>query len=115
MRKITLENGAQAWAFSSSQCVQAAVSNVEDYLRERHLQLPTKANTPLSSNYQPEVDVSPELEVTDAAYYQSVIGILRWMVELGRVDICCEVSMLSSHLALPREVTCSKSTASLRT
>jgi hypothetical protein len=24
------------------------------------------------------------------------------MVELGRVDICCEVSMMSSHLALPR-------------
>jgi hypothetical protein len=25
------------------------------------------------------------------------------MVELGRVDICCEVSMMSSHLALPCE------------
>ena len=25
------------------------------------------------------------------------------MVELGRVDICTEVSMMSSHLALPRE------------
>ena len=23
-------------------------------------------------------------------------------MELGRVDICCEVSMFSSHLALPR-------------
>ena len=36
-------------------------------------------------------------------YYQSLIGILRWIVESGRVDICCEVSMLSSCLALPRE------------
>ena len=25
------------------------------------------------------------------------------MVNLGRVDICLEVSMMSSHLALPRE------------
>ena len=25
------------------------------------------------------------------------------MVELGRIDIFCEVSMMSSHLALPRE------------
>jgi hypothetical protein len=32
-----------------------------------------------------------------------LIGILRWIVELGRVDICCEVSLLSSHLALPRK------------
>ena len=28
---------------------------------------------------------------------------LRWIVELGRVDIDCEVSMMSSHMALPRE------------
>jgi hypothetical protein len=28
---------------------------------------------------------------------------LRWIVELGRVDICLEVSMMSSHLVLPRE------------
>ena len=25
------------------------------------------------------------------------------MVELGRVDICTEVSLMSSHMALPRE------------
>ena len=41
--------------------------------------------------------------VTDAAYYQSLIGVVRWMVELGRVDICTEVSMLSSYLPLSRE------------
>jgi hypothetical protein len=28
---------------------------------------------------------------------------MRWMVELGRVDIATKVSLLSSHLALPRE------------
>ena len=49
------------------------------------------------------MDISRELNVTDAAYYQSLIGILRWIVELGRVDVCLEVSMMSSHLALPRE------------
>ena len=55
----------------------------------------------MSNDYRPEIDVSPELDATDAAYYQSLIGILQWMVELGRVDICTEVSMLSSCLALP--------------
>ena len=49
------------------------------------------------------MDVSRELNETDAAYYQSLIGILRWIVELGQVDVCLEVSMMSSHLALPRE------------
>ena len=33
----------------------------------------------------------------------SLIGILRWTVELGRVDIAYEVSMLSSYVANPRE------------
>eukprot|EP00957_Ditylum_brightwellii_P015204 1145214-Ditylum_brightwellii.AAC.1 len=34
---------------------------------------------------------------------QLLIGILQWIVELGMIDICLEVSMMSSHLALPRE------------
>ena len=65
--------------------------------------MPNKADTPLTTTYRPELDVSSELNVADAAYYQSLIEILRWMVELGRVDVCLEVSMMSSHLALPRE------------
>ena len=32
-------------------------------------------------------------------YYQELIGVLRWAVELGRIDIAMEVSMLSTHLA----------------
>jgi hypothetical protein len=31
------------------------------------------------------------------------MGMLRWMVELGRVGICLEYLMISSHLALPRK------------
>ena len=99
-----LDNGVSAWAFSSSQYVQAAVKNVETYLeKQERWKLPRHAETPMVSTYRPELDVSPELNPVDAAYYMSLIGILRWMVELGRVDICLEVSMMSSHLAMPRE------------
>ena len=56
------------------------------------------------NSYCPELDVSPELNDVDAAYYMSVIGILRWMVELGFVDICLEVSMMLSHLVFLGEV-----------
>ena len=48
------------------------------------------------------MDISEELNHEEASYYHSQIGVLRWMVELGRVDIITEVSMLASHLALPR-------------
>jgi hypothetical protein len=103
LRKVTLDNGVKAWAFSSLQYVQEAVKNVETYLATRDRKLPSKSETPISTSYRPELDVGPALGPTDAAYYQSLIGILRWIVELGRVDICLEVSMMSSHLAMPRE------------
>ena len=106
VRKVQLDNGVECWAFSSSQYVQAAVKNVEEYLDKRadnRWKLPAKAETPIQTSFRPELDVSPELEAVESSYYQSLIGVLRWMVELGRVDICLEVSMLSSHLALPRE------------
>lgn len=61
------------------------------------------ANTSLRTSYRPELDVSPVLDPQLSAYYMSLVGILRWIVELGRVDICLEVSMISSHMAMPRE------------
>ena len=54
-------------------------------------------------NYRPELDTTPELDPAEAAHYQSLIGILRWIIELGRMDISVEVSMLSSMLASPRD------------
>ena len=105
VNKVKLDNGVECWSFSSSQYVQAAVKNVEEYLNKRNDPqwcLP-KTDTPLRTTYRPELDVTPELQPTEAAYYMSLIGILRWIVELGQIDICLECSMMSSHLAMPRE------------
>ena len=47
VRKLDLENGAKAWAFSSSQYVQAAVANVKSYLEAQDKwKLPKRAHTP---------------------------------------------------------------------
>jgi hypothetical protein len=54
-------------------------------------------------DYISELDETPELDPERAAYYQSQIGVLHWIVELGRVDINTEFSILASHMALPRE------------
>jgi hypothetical protein len=37
-----------------------------------------------------------------AHYYQQQIGVLQWAVELGRVNICAEVSMLESYTEAPK-------------
>jgi hypothetical protein len=47
--------------------------------------------------------VSTPLDPECSSFFMHLIGVMRWMVELGRVDIATEVSMLSSYLALPRE------------
>ena len=51
----------------------------------------------------PEVDIGEELGEDEVSYYHSLIGVLRWIVKLGQFNICCELSMMSSHLALPRK------------
>ena len=47
--------------------------------------------------------MTEELDDVNASYHQSLIGILQWMVDLGYVDICTEVSMMSSMLAYTRK------------
>ena len=105
-REVELDNGVKCWAFGSSQYCRSACSNVRKYvegLNDPRWKIPGRCNSPLRSSYRPELDVSPELDPTLSSFYQSMIGMLRWMVELGRVDICLEVSMMSSHMAMPRE------------
>ena len=65
--------------------------------------LAKKVATPMTANYSPELDASGELCSKDATYYQSLIGILRWIVEMGWVDICMKVSAMSLCVAMPRE------------
>ena len=101
--KVRLPNQVVAWAFSSSKYIKSSVENLEKILKQRNLKLSSKKmDAPISNGYRPEMDISDELNDEDSQLFQSLIGILRWTVEIGRIDICAEVSMLSSHLALPR-------------
>jgi hypothetical protein len=72
-------------------------------MRDKGYKLPSKASTPMGTSYRPELDVSPVLDAEIANYYQSLIGVLRWTVEIGRIDITTEVSMLAAHMAMPRQ------------
>ena len=103
LSKMINDSGKECWAMSSDKYCAAAVENVSNVLEKKGVRLPSKCSTPFSSGYRPEQDTSPELKADGMTYFQELIGVLRWAVELGRVDILLEVSLLSSHLALPRE------------
>ena len=102
LSKMLNETNKECWAMSADKYCAAAVNNVTEVLNKRGLRLPTKCLTPLSGGYRPELDTTPELKADGVQYYQEIIGVLRWAVEIGRVDILHEVSLMSSYLAMPR-------------
>jgi hypothetical protein len=105
LKKNVLPNGVVAWGMRSRKYVQYAIQNVQDYLASLpgDQKLLKKASGPFAGGYKPEFDESPELDPIRANFYQSQIEILRLCVELGCIEIITEVSMLSTHLCLPRE------------
>ena len=53
-------------------------------------------------DYRPELDTSTECTNDQMHLYQNLIRVLRWIVELGRIDIAYECTVLSSYLVFPR-------------
>jgi hypothetical protein len=78
------------WAISSELYVKEAICLVKAWLEKRgSLTLKSKVSGVLASGVLPnayistELDGSAELDNEWATYYQSLIGILRWAMELG--------------------------------
>ncbi len=103
---MQLENGVWAWGLILSKYVQEAIYNCKKYVEEslpKFYKLTCLALNPFPTDYQPELDTLPKLPPEHASYYQSLMGIYSWMIELGRVNISSEVSMLSSHMVLSHQ------------
>ena len=62
-----------------------------------------KDKNPFKGEYERYMNDTPALEHELSSWYQSLIGVLRWMVEIGRVDIITKVSMMASQITMPRE------------
>ena len=54
---------------------------------------------PLAYGYKPKLDVMDECGSEHLSWFHKLIGILRWAVDLGRVDIQIEVALLSQYQA----------------
>ena len=96
-------NGKDIWTVSSVDYVKGIIKNVEVRMVKEGMRLPRRAETPMSFYYTPELNATIELESYGIAMYQGLIGELRWAIEMGRVDINHEVSVLYSYQAAPRD------------
>ena len=62
-----------------------------------------KRNSPMQSEYHPELDTSEYLGEEAHAKYRMLVGSAQWAISLGRFDIAYAVSTLARYSALPRE------------
>ena len=105
IEKVQLKDGRVVWGSSARDYVKNAIQIVERLFDEdgEGYTLKSKVKNVFPTGYKPELDVTAELNDVLASRYLQLIGILRWAVELGRVDIFYEVSCLSQYQANPRE------------
>ena len=72
---------------TSNEYINAAIKWVEETAQKPNRRINGCRDTLLPSNYRPETDTSDELGTEMMREYQEFIGILRWAVELGHIDI----------------------------
>ena len=81
----------------SDDYVADAIKNVEGKLAEANRRLCVKVSTPMTVGYRPELDMTQFLSDEQANYFQNLIGVLRWAVELGWINIHLQVAMLQCY------------------
>ena len=91
-------------AMGSYGYIKEAVRIVEERMKEHDLTYPSKkAKTPFTSaSYRPELDDSDFCSDELITVYQNITGILRWICELGRLDVLLECSLLAQYMVSPR-------------
>ena len=106
IKQVRDRSGNPSWATSSNKYVKEACSIVDQRMTDMNMSYTKKAKSPKTPfnnvKYRPELDLTPFCTPTEHQFYQQMIGILRWMIELGRIDISTEVSLMSRYLAQPR-------------
>ena len=100
-------NQATCWAFGSDTYVKDACHLAETQMKKNGITYPSSrrhgSSSPFSSQaYRPELDATDFCDPNLTTMFQNLIGVLRWIVELGRIDIQLETSLLSQYLAQPR-------------
>lgn len=105
IERVQTPDGRIIWAMTSEDYVRSAIQNVEGMLKgdgSPPLKVYGDYKRPYGKEYRPELDVTDELDAQGIQRYQELIGILRWAIELGRIDIITEVSCLSQYSCSPR-------------
>jgi hypothetical protein len=98
-----LDDHTKCLFMSPDQYLANAITVVQTNLQKHNIKLNyIRSDVPMTPGYHPEVDTSDPLNADAVNLYQSYVGVLRWCIELRRIDICNALGKLSSYLAFPR-------------
>ena len=105
IERVQTEDGSIVWSLSCHDYLSNAIKQVQTELAQKNVILKEFGTglRPYRASYRPEMDITPTLDKEGTNRFQQLIGILRWSIELGRIDILTEVRCLSQHLAEPRD------------
>ena len=100
-------NSSKCWGLGSHSYLKEALRICDKLMKTHNLEFTSSKRSgrksPFNhSDYRPELDASIYCDPTLITVYQNLIGILRWICELGRMDILHETSILSQYLSQPR-------------
>jgi hypothetical protein len=95
----TYHDGQDMWIYGSQTYATDAVARVE-----RLYGCLPKGSTPLPvTDCHPEMDTTPLLGLDNHCKFQMLLGMLQWLVILGRPELCQLISSLNRFGACPRE------------
>ena len=84
----SLDNDNHVWIISSAHDVKSAVKSVANSIAKDGRKVIKRPTTkPFVYYYRPEMERSDELDANGRSCFQSQIGVVRWMVELGLVPL----------------------------
>ena len=86
------------WCIGCKKYLMEAIRRIEEIFG----QLPKK-DSPMVDGDHPELDTTSPLSDDDHRKYQMLIGMLNWIVCLGRIDVAFSTSSLSRFTACPRK------------
>ena len=106
LKNVRMSKYVWCWSLSPPKYEQEAIRNYKNHQKDNYsgeYEFNTNPPNPFPLCYEPDMDVSPMMSPDEASYYQTIIGVMRWMVELGCVDIAVEVSLISLFVAMPHK------------
>jgi hypothetical protein len=103
--KYKFNDDKQAWYMSAQQYLQQAILEIESKWGALNKIFGNRQvlDVPIQAGSHPELDTSRFLDDDDIQLYQSYIGVLRWAVELGRIDLAHSAGVMACFSAAPRE------------